>query len=132
MPLLDFGKSLAKPQAIKTSVSEAAGRKIDKMFDNAAKPKINVSKTPAKPMAVKVEGKRGPADRRSATGSRARKPDTGGQRTDDARAKRAEVMKKAEGRMKPLPTTQAQRGEIVRSHFKNILSGKTGRMQGNK
>ena len=77
-----ISKSLANPpQAIKTSVSEAAMRKVDKMFDNAAKPKVNVSKTPAKPMAVKVPGKRGPAaDRRAPTGSRARKPDTGGKR----------------------------------------------------
>jgi hypothetical protein len=104
MAILDFGKSLAKPQAVKTSVSEAAMRKVDKMFDNAAKPKINVSKTPAKPMAVKV-------DKRSPTGSRNRKPDRGGRRE----------------------TTQAQRGEVLKKHFKNILTGRASRaLQGNK
>ena len=80
MPLLDFSKSLAQPQAIKTSVAEAAGRKVNKMFDNAAKPKINVSKTPPV-QAVKVPGKQGPVDRRSPTGSRARRPDSGGKRS---------------------------------------------------
>lgn len=76
-----FGKSLANPpMAIKTSVSEAAMRKVDKMFDNAAKPKINVSKTPPV-QAVKVPGKKGPVDRRAPTGSRNRKPDKGGNRS---------------------------------------------------
>jgi hypothetical protein len=46
-----------------------------------------------------------PEDRRAATGSRNRK----------------------------LPsTTQAERGQNLRTHFKNILSGKAGRMQGKK
>lgn len=68
----DLSTSLANPQAIKTSVSEAAMRKVNKMFDNAAKPKINVSKT-APVQAVKVPGKKGPVDRRAPTGSRNRK-----------------------------------------------------------
>ncbi len=60
MPLKDVSKSLANPQAIKTSVSEAAMRKVNKMFDNAAKPKVNVAKTPPT-QAVKVPGKMGPS-----------------------------------------------------------------------
>jgi hypothetical protein len=66
--LKNFSKSLANPQAIKTSVSEAAMRKVDKMFDNAAKPKINVSKTPPV-QAVKVPGKMGPSRRNDTTGN---------------------------------------------------------------
>ena len=44
-------------QAIKTSTAEAAGRKVDKMFDNAAKPKQKVrGKMPKRAQAVKNEG----------------------------------------------------------------------------
>jgi hypothetical protein len=68
MPLLNFKKSLARPQAIKTSVSEAATRKVNRMFDDVAKQKVNVSKTP--PQAVKVPGKMGPTRRNDqATGN---------------------------------------------------------------
>lgn len=75
MPLINFSKSLANPQAIKTSIPEAAMRKVNKMFDNAAKPKVNVSKTPPT-QAVKVPGKMGPTRRSDQATGNTRK--TGG------------------------------------------------------
>jgi len=68
----DFSKSLASPQAIKTSPSEAAMRKVNRMFDDAAKPK----NPKPKPQAVRVPGKMGPTRRSDQATGNTRK--TGG------------------------------------------------------
>lgn len=87
--------------ATRESKSQFAERKVNRMFDNAAKPKINVAKTRPQ-QAVKVPGKMGPSQRNNSTDPKTRKDD------------------------------KATRGQKMRAHFKQILSGKAGRMQGNK
>ena len=86
--------------AERESRSEWSERRVNKMFDIAAKPK---NKSPTKKsMADKVPGKMGPSTRNGVEDPKTRKDD------------------------------KATRGRKMREHFKNILSGKSGRMQGKK
>ena len=105
---LQIGKTMPtskKPMAIKTSKAEAAGRKVDRMFDDHAKADKRRNVGPrGKPMAVKTN-----------------KADQGRRKTDT---------KKKRG--KPKKLSQAERGQLLKNHFKKLFSGKISRMQGKK
>ena len=96
-------------QAIKEpNKAGAATRKATRMvMDNKAH---SDKQTEKKKQFVRGKKMATKNDRRADTGARARKADTGGRRTDTAKSRTAKL----------------------KAHFKKILTGKTGRMQGKK
>ena len=104
-----YNRNKSTTQAVKTSKAKLMEKKLGRMMienrDYKAKQQAVRGKT--KSMGKKVAGKMGPSARNSELSNG-----------------RAKVMTRKDDR--------AMRGRKMVDHFKKILSGRTGRMQGNK